>query len=121
VRRPRRRHHPCHPIHVDDVARAVVAALDTPPPARRVFVVTGGERVPLGRVVALVRDRIPEADIQLGPGTLSALDRQGSVDITAADRELGYRPRHGLARGIDDYCAWREALESPEHGRRFAA
>jgi len=113
--------HPCHPIHADDVARAVVAALDAPSPRGRIFVVTGGERVPLGRIVALVRDRIPGADIELGAGTRGTPDRQGPADISAADRELGYRPRWGLARGIDDYCAWREALESPAHGRRFAA
>jgi nucleoside-diphosphate-sugar epimerase len=113
--------HPLHPIHVDDVARAVVAALGAPAPRTGVYVVTGGERVPLGRVVALVRDRIPGADIRLGAGEGSDLDRQGAIDTTAADRELGYRPRWGLARGIDDYCAWREA-ESPADTRRpFAA
>ena len=99
---------PCHPIHVDDVARAVVAALDAPEPVSRVYDITGGERVALGHVVALVRDQIPDADIELGPGTLSGCDRQGQIEITAADRELGYRPRWGLARGIDDYVTWRE-------------
>ena len=101
---------PCHPIHVDDVARAIVAALDAPAPASGIYAVTGGERVALGQVVALVRDRVPDADIELGPGERSTLERQGPVAIPAADRELGYRPRWGLARGIDDYCAWRESL-----------
>jgi nucleoside-diphosphate-sugar epimerase len=102
---------PCHPIHVDDASRAVVAALGAPAPRGGIYVVTGGERVTLGRVVELVRDRIPDADIVLGPGELTVLDRQGPVAISAADRELGYRPRWGLARGIDDYCAWRESSE----------
>jgi nucleoside-diphosphate-sugar epimerase len=103
---------PCHPIHVDDAARAVVAALYAPAPRSRVYAVTGGERVELRHVAALVRDRVPDADIELGRGELTALDRQGPVVITAADRELGYRPRWGLARGIDDYCAWREASDA---------
>ena len=103
---------PCHPIHVDDVARAVVAALDAPEPVTRVYDITGGERVALGHVVALVRDRIPDADIELGPGNLTAWDRQGPIAITAADRELGYRPRWGLARGIDDYFTWRESSDA---------
>ena len=42
----------------------------------------------------------------------TAFDRQGPIAVTAADRELGYRPRWGLARGIDDLCAWREAQEA---------
>jgi nucleoside-diphosphate-sugar epimerase len=103
--------HPCHPVHVEDVARAVLAALDAPNPTGRIYDITGGERVTLGHVVALVRDRVPDADIELGPGSLAELDRQGPVAITAADRELGYRPRWGLARGIDDYCTWRESSE----------
>jgi len=102
---------PCHPIHVDDVARAVLAALGAPEPVSRVYDITGGERVTLGAVVALVRDRIPDADIRFGPGALTDWDRQGPIAITAADRELGYRPRWGLARGIDDYCTWREASD----------
>ena len=105
---------PCQPIHVDDVARAVDAALNAAEPVTRVYDITGGERVALGHVVALVRDRIPDADIELGPGDLTAWDRQGPIAITAADRELGYRPRWGLARGIDDYLTWRESSDTSE-------
>jgi UDP-glucose 4-epimerase len=114
--------HPCHPIHIDDVARAVDAALAASPSHRGIYLVTGGERVSLGQVVALVRDRIPAAHIEFSPGEHTVLDRQSRVDITAADRELGYRPRWGLARGIDDYCAWREAFEPRDQGEgRLAA
>jgi UDP-glucose 4-epimerase len=114
--------HPCHPIHIDDVARAIVAALGASAPHRGVYLVTGGERVSLRQVVALARDRVPDADIGLGPGALPTLDRQGTIAITAADRELGYRPRWGLARGVDDYCAWREASEPRDQGHgRLAA
>jgi UDP-glucose 4-epimerase len=101
--------HLVQPIHVEDVARAVLTALAALDPAGRLYDITGGERVTLGQVAALVRDRVPGADIELGPGDLSGPDRQGPVAITAADRELGYRPRWGLARGIDDYCTWRES------------
>jgi UDP-glucose 4-epimerase len=76
--------------------------------------ITGGERVTLEHVAALVRDRIPGADIELGPGHLPEPDRQGPIAITAADHELGYRPRWGLARGIDDYCTWRESSDLVE-------
>ena len=103
--------HPLHPVHVEDVARAVLAALDAPNPTGRIYDITGGERVTLEHMAALVRDRIPGADIELGPGHLPEPDRQGPIAITAADHELGYRPRWGLARGIDDYCTWREASD----------
>ena len=106
--------HPFQPVHVEDVARAVLAALAAPDPTGRIYDITGGERVTLGHVAALVRDRVPGAVIELGPGRLSGPDSQGPVAITAADRELGYRPRWGLARGIDDYCTWRESSDLAE-------
>jgi UDP-glucose 4-epimerase len=106
--------HPWHPVHVEDVARAILAALDAPNPTGRIYDITGGERVTLGHVASLVLDRFPGADIEIGPGHLPGPDRQGPVAVTAADRELGYRPRWGLARGIDDYCTWREASDLAE-------
>jgi nucleoside-diphosphate-sugar epimerase len=92
-----------HLTHGEDVSRAVRAALDVADPRQRVFNITGGERQSLADVATLVRARFPRCRISVGPGRLPRLDRQGSLDIRAADRGLGYRPRWGLARGIDDY------------------
>lgn len=106
--------HALRPVHVEDVARAAVAALDAPCPATRVYDITGAEQVTLAHVVALLRDRIPDADISLGPGRLPGHDDQRPVAVRTADRELGYRPRWGLARGIDDLCTWWESRELAE-------
>jgi UDP-glucose 4-epimerase len=95
-----------HLTHGEDVSRGVLAALDAPQPKQRVYNITGGESYSLSDVVALIRDRFPDSCIEVGPGHLPEFDRQGSLDIRAADRELGYRPRWGLARGIDDYAEW---------------
>jgi UDP-glucose 4-epimerase len=92
-------------IHVDDVARATVCALDCAAPAQRVFNITGGSQVSLGEAVALVRSAVPGADIEVGPGFWH-LDRQGEWDISAAERELGYTPRIALADGIANHAAW---------------
>ena len=103
--------HPYQLVHVEDVARAITAALAVPSAAGRIYDITG-ERVLLDQVVAIIRDRLPHADIQFGGGRVDGFDRQGPIAVTAADRDLGYRPRWGLARGIDDLCAWREAQEA---------
>jgi nucleoside-diphosphate-sugar epimerase len=92
-------------IHVDDVARAVCCALDASTPAQRVFNVTGGSQVTLFDAVSIVRDAVPGADIEVGPGFWH-LDRQGEWDISAAERELGYRPQVALATGIASYAEW---------------
>ena len=81
-------------------------------PTQLAYNVTGGETHTLAEIAERVADRFPDARIDLGPGHLPDHDRQGPIDICAADRELGYRPRWGLARGIDDYTDW---LERQEH------
>lgn len=92
-------------IHVDDVARAVTCALDCGSPSQRVFNVTGGSQVSLSDAVDLVRQAVPDADIEVGPG-LWHLDRQDEWDISAAERELGYTPRVPLADGVASYADW---------------
>lgn len=96
-----------HLTHGEDAARAILAALAARNPKRRVYNITGGETQTFGRIAALLRDRFPKSRIDAEPGRrLLELDRQASVDISAADRELGYRPLWGLARGLDDYVEW---------------
>jgi UDP-glucose 4-epimerase len=92
-------------VHVEDVARAILAALRAPAPAARVYDIAG-EPVRLDQVLAIVRDRVPRAAIELDGAPDAEI---APVPATAADRELGYRPRWSLARGLDDLWTWREA------------
>jgi UDP-glucose 4-epimerase len=98
--------HMFHLTHGEDVSRAVLAALRARDPIQGTYNITGGEGHSLAEVVELIRDRFPDSKIDLGPGSFPELDVQGTVDIRAADRELGYRPIWGLARGLDDYAEW---------------
>jgi UDP-glucose 4-epimerase len=91
---------PYRVVHVEDVARAVVAALDASFPTSRVYDIAG-ETVRIEQVIAIVRDA--EIDLAREP------EPEPPAEATVADRELGYRARWGLARGIDDLRAWREA------------
>ncbi len=95
-----------HLVHGEDVCRAVLGALDALEPQQLVYNVTGGETHTLRQIAGLVGDLHPGARLAVGPGHLPGLDRQGAIDICAADRDLGYRPRWGLARGLDDYADW---------------
>jgi UDP-glucose 4-epimerase len=112
--------HTFHLTHGEDICRAVMASLGATNPSRRIYNITGGERHSLGQIVALIHNRFPQSRIEVGPGQLPALDRQGPLDIRAADRELGYRPLWGLARGLDDYVEWllaeREAVTDASDG-----
>jgi UDP-glucose 4-epimerase len=97
--------HRFHFIHVQDVARAVLRALDCASPEHAVFNVNGGPQVSLREAAEHVRAAVPGADIQLGTGHWH-LDRQGEWDTSRAERELGYRPAVALDEGIARYAAW---------------
>jgi UDP-glucose 4-epimerase len=95
-------------LHAEDAARAVIAALDAPSPRTRVYDIAGEPVLP-DQVAAIVRDRTPGAAVEVAAVAPPPVDDVGDA---AADRELGYRPRWGLARGIDDFCEWRAAEEA---------
>jgi UDP-glucose 4-epimerase len=95
-----------HLTHGDDMCSAVLAALTADEPTRRVYNVTSGDRHSLAQIARLLAERFPNARLELGSGSLPGLDRLEALDIRAADRELDYRPRWGLARGLDDYAEW---------------
>lgn len=92
-------------IHVDDVARATLCALDCVDPAQRVFNITGGSQVSLRDAADVVRGAVAGSEVQIGPGYWH-LDRQGEWDISAAERELGYRPAVTLEAGVASYADW---------------
>jgi nucleoside-diphosphate-sugar epimerase len=97
--------HRFHFIHVDDVVRATLCALDSPKTEHAVFNVNGGPQVSLGEAADHVRRVLPGAVIELGPGFWH-LDRQGEWDTGRAARELGYAPAIELAEGIATYASW---------------
>lgn len=92
-------------VRVEDVVSAAVLATDVEDPGQRVYNVTGGNQITLAQAADIVRDAIPQADIEIGPGHLH-LDRQGPYDISAAGRDLGYAPRWTVEDGIRDYVDW---------------
>jgi nucleoside-diphosphate-sugar epimerase len=96
-------------IHVDDAAEAGVAALNADDPRQDVYNITGGRQVTLADAADVVRAIVPGASIEIGPGHIPTLDRQGRQDITAAGRDLGYRPRWALEDGVRAYADWLRA------------
>ena len=95
-----------HPVHVDDVAAAAVAALQVADFAQAAYNITGGPAVTLGQVADIVRDIVPGADIVLGTTPLGGDNVQGSHSIAAAQRDLGYRPAVVLREGLAHYADW---------------
>jgi UDP-glucose 4-epimerase len=93
-------------VHVSDVVRAAVLACRHDRLPQHVYNISGGEQVTLAQAATLVRGVFPHATVDLGPGQLPGWDRQGQFDISAAERDFGYRPEVSLAEGIASYAAW---------------
>ncbi|MEZ5862996.1 MAG: NAD(P)-dependent oxidoreductase [Geminicoccaceae bacterium] len=93
-------------VHVDDVARALVLALDAERPGQRAYNINGGTRVTLGEIAGIVGRVVPGASLTLEPGPDPVDDRQAQFDLSTAERDLGFRPAIGLEDGIRRYAAW---------------
>lgn len=105
-------------LYVDDAVAAVAAALDAPADAIRrpdaAYNIAGDEWLPLDAVAEVVRKLLPSADIRLGEGTDPADQTRGPLDISAAERDLGWRPEVSLHDGIARYLDWlRDADRRP--------
>jgi nucleoside-diphosphate-sugar epimerase len=96
-----------------DVADLTVKALDVP--ADRVvdrifYAATGRDAVSTDRLVEIVREVIPGADIEVGSGLTDAQVRdlryRGRVSLENSREQLGFEPRYAdLKAGIEDYVA----------------
>ncbi|UEM07652.1 NAD(P)-dependent oxidoreductase (plasmid) [Skermanella rosea] len=93
-------------IHVEDAARALVMALDTPDLPRRTYNVTGGSYLTLAEIGEVVRGILPDADIELGEGADPVDDVQRRFDISAVERDLGFRPDMTFEQGVRAYADW---------------
>ncbi|PZQ50039.1 MAG: NAD-dependent dehydratase [Rhodovulum sulfidophilum] len=93
-------------VHIDDVAGAMIAALDRPNLPRQAYNITGGDWLTLGEVAETVMRVIPGAKVEVLPGDDPGDMRQERFDISAAARDLGYVPAVSLEDGLRGYADW---------------
>ncbi|MBI2321314.1 MAG: NAD(P)-dependent oxidoreductase [Chloroflexi bacterium] len=92
--------------YVEDIAAAIVAALDAPAPRTRLYTV-GGAVATVAEAAERVRAILPDADLTVEPGgTIGLLAR---FDTAPAAAELGWAPQVGLAEGIRRTIAYWQA------------
>jgi nucleoside-diphosphate-sugar epimerase len=105
--------HPRDYTHAADVASLVVAVLEAPADADRIFYgATGEPLATTSRVAELVRELVPEADVSIGE-ELSESEKpivalRGRLSIENARSQLGWEPaygslKEGIARYLEDY------------------
>jgi UDP-glucose 4-epimerase len=111
--------HPRAYTHARDIAGLVIAMLDAPDDADRIFYgSTGGPLVTTTEVAQIVRDLVPGADVQIGE-ELSEAEKpvvalRGELSIENGRSQLGWEPRYasiheGIAQYVEQYRAFVEA------------
>jgi UDP-glucose 4-epimerase len=111
--------HPRAYTHVRDIAGLVVAMLDAPDDADRIFYGSTGEAmVTTTEVAEIVRELVPGADVeiaeQLSEAEKPVVALRSELSIENARNQLGWAPqyasiRDGIAQYIDQYRAFHES------------
>jgi UDP-glucose 4-epimerase len=92
-------------IYVRDLARAFVAAADTETLTGPAYNVGTGDPVTPGRFAAAVKAAVPDARIEIGPGTDFAPGHYCVLDIRRIQGDLGFTPAWSLEGGVADCVA----------------
>lgn len=111
--------HPRAYTHARDIAGIVIAMLDAPDAADRIFFgSTGGALVTTSEVAEIVRELVPGSDIEIGE-QLSEAEKpvvalRGELSIENARTQLGWEPRYGsirdgVAQYVEHYRAFHES------------
>jgi nucleoside-diphosphate-sugar epimerase len=92
--------------HVWDVAQGVTKIYQIEQVENRVFNISSGVKVSLGKIVQIVKDIVKDdTGVHLGPGI--GLKRGAPLDISRAREEVGYDPEFTNIRdGVRHYHEW---------------
>jgi len=93
-------------IYVDDAVSAIVLALDIENLPYSAYNVSGMSPVTLEQVADTVRSILPDTRVEFGNGHRCSGNTVGPLDLTAAQRDLGYHPEVTLRDGIVAYTNW---------------
>ena len=96
-------------VHVDDVASALLLALDHPAaPGRTYNVGSDALNLRIGELAKEIASRFPDARLTVSE---TRDPRSYRVSFARIERELGFRPRHSLADGVAEIERWIRARE----------
>ncbi|MCH8022167.1 MAG: NAD(P)-dependent oxidoreductase [Thaumarchaeota archaeon] len=95
--------------YVKDCAQGIIAAYFAENPKHRAYNIGEGRIVKHSYVIEKLRELIPTADIQIGPGRLEFIGYnhpEGSIlDTSRAKADLNYQVQYGFEKGLEEYVA----------------
>ena len=96
-----------HYIYVDDVAEAILAALEVKELPHREYNVASGETMTMPAIIEAATGSNPKMRGRIVPGEDDVPDVQTAFDISRIARDLGWKPRFKIGEGV---AAYREAI-----------
>jgi UDP-glucuronate 4-epimerase len=92
---------------IDDIVTGVIAAIDAPPPPEpRIYNLGNNKSEPLMRVIELLEKAIGrKAEIRFEPMQPGDV-KETYADITAVQRDLGFKPTTPIDVGVPKFVAW---------------
>jgi dTDP-L-rhamnose 4-epimerase len=102
-------------VHVEDVARAVLACVDQPCPSGRTLNIGSGKPTSVMELACTLSSMLggkltPQATGQYRIGDI----RHNYADLAAARSAIKFQPAIGLDEGLSRFCAWVKTQPIPE-------
>jgi dTDP-L-rhamnose 4-epimerase len=93
-------------IYIDDIAAALLAAIDTGPAGTTRFDIGTGEIATIRQVAEIISHRYGSPNPHVSAGFRHGDVRHASCDNSAALEQLSWSPRWTLDRGLNALCDW---------------
>ncbi len=91
-------------VYSKDMGRALDLAATTDLPERAVYNIAYGRSITFDELVETARRFFPDLEVEIIPGT-APVSRTNALDVSRAERELGWTPEYTLEAGFEDYIA----------------
>ncbi|MGB9727942.1 MAG: NAD-dependent epimerase/dehydratase family protein [Nitrososphaeria archaeon] len=90
--------------YIKDAAHGVVLAYLTKNPPHKIYNISSGRSYTLKYLAKIVNDYVGYEAIDIGSGQVEGWPKRAKyLDISLANKELGYYPRYGLENGVREY------------------
>ncbi len=91
--------------YVEDVANGIIRILESEEAIGEMFNITGGTDHSIRELAETVKKYIPKTEFIFTEGRKIDLKR-GQLDLSKAERLVGYKPEFDLDRGVREYTRW---------------
>jgi nucleoside-diphosphate-sugar epimerase len=91
--------------YIDDIVDGTIRVLDHPTHRYDAYHIASGRAASVAEIIAILKELAPNADISAAPGLIEFAPgmpvwNKGALDISRAEKVLGYRPRYDIRAGV---------------------